>query len=81
MSNRMTLANELEEYGCEMSADEFNDAMAELYHAIAPSFSHEELVIEPRTREAFVCGMRARAKCDLPESMILRRFFNLRKNS
>jgi hypothetical protein len=76
----MSLANELKHYGCELDAESFNDAMAELYHAIAPSLSHEELVITPEARDAFVRGMRARAACELPEAVILRRFLNLRKN-
>lgn len=76
---RMLLAKELALYGCEMDPVEFNELLADLHHAMHPSWNPEQLLYAPTYGIVYVKAVRARSIGSLPEEMILRRLRNIQK--
>jgi hypothetical protein len=78
----MLLEKELELYGCEVAANEFNELLADLHIQMHPSWTTEQLLYRPSYGITFVNAVRSKTRCHgLPEEMVLRRLQNLRKNT
>lgn len=75
-----TLAERLDACGCTMSAADFRDTLAEVFHALFPSWTDEELLVHPSEAIRYCAIIRRRADCDLPSELILRALTNIRKN-
>lgn len=75
----LLLDKELELYGCDWKAVDFNDLLIDLHTVMHPSWSTEELLYEPDQSKVYCDAVRARAGKGLPNRMILRRLQNVRK--
>ena len=75
-----TLEKELADLGCEAAADEFRDIVADVFCAMYPSWTDEELSCNPSEGVRF-CRIVARRVGfpDLPERLVMRTLTNIRR--
>ena len=76
-----TLAEKLQTLGCTMESADFNDVVVEVWHALCPDWTDEELLVHPRDALRLCDCVRMRVDCNLPDELILRAMTNIRKKS
>jgi hypothetical protein len=77
----MNLQEELTRHGCTLTPDEFREAVLEVFVQVAPTWTDEELLMNPECEgKQFLRAVRDRVKCPrLKDSVILKTLVSHRK--
>lgn len=68
-------------YGFDGPIEAFDEKIVDLFHAMYPAFTVDELLVRPREALRFCDASRVGfGNYDLPDDLILRRLLNRRKN-
>ena len=77
---KMRLDKELDQLGCDISADCFREILAGLFNGYYASWTDERLLYHPAEAIRYCEMVRSATRCNgLPDEMILRSLINLRK--
>lgn len=73
--------DQLSEYGCDLTNDQFRDLLLEQKAITSPNWSIDKLLCNPDEAKAFCNHIRTFPGCaKLPDELILRPLLNARKN-
>lgn len=76
----MRVEEELKLYGCEITAERFENTLQDVFTAMFATWSIEELERRPSHGVAYVEAVRRAMQCvALDEEMVMRRLQNIRK--